>query len=201
MWGRHDFSWLLISVVQTLSVSLSKTDGPQYLSLLLSSLTHSLPVSLSSKWIMHWLTLAVLETLCSYQQYTLPSKHVFINVCLWVFLLDTSVFEKVYHKTENLTFLCVCPCVCWQESELQHVQQEKARLNLHLFNDTQKAAKYEQVSSLSHCGLRLDSKPSPSTHSHMHNGIVIRSRYHLFPGGEHTNGVFATWVEVEDCSS
>ncbi|XP_073674647.1 RIMS-binding protein 2 isoform X18 [Garra rufa] len=33
------------------------------------------------------------------------------------------------------------------ESELQHVLQEKARLNLRLFNDTQKAAKYEQVKS------------------------------------------------------
>lgn len=157
-------------------------------SLLLSSLARSLPVSLSSKWIMHWLTLAVLETLCSYQEYTLPSKRVFIRVRLWVFLLDTSVFENWYHITENLTLLCVCfvlVCVCSQESELQHVLQEKARLNLRLFNDTQKAAKYEQVSSLSHCGLRLDSKPSPSTHSHTHNGIVIRSRYHLFPGGEH----------------
>ncbi|XP_073767192.1 RIMS-binding protein 2 isoform X34 [Danio rerio] len=33
------------------------------------------------------------------------------------------------------------------ESELQHVLQEKARLNLRLFNDNQKAAKYEQVKS------------------------------------------------------
>ncbi|XP_056123898.1 RIMS-binding protein 2 isoform X25 [Rhinichthys klamathensis goyatoka] len=33
------------------------------------------------------------------------------------------------------------------ESELQHVLQEKARLNLRLFNDTQKATKYEQVKS------------------------------------------------------
>ncbi|XP_042618466.1 RIMS-binding protein 2-like isoform X15 [Cyprinus carpio] len=33
------------------------------------------------------------------------------------------------------------------ESELQHVLQEKARLNLRLFNDIQKAAKYEQVKS------------------------------------------------------
>ncbi|XP_026100467.1 peripheral-type benzodiazepine receptor-associated protein 1-like, partial [Carassius auratus] len=33
------------------------------------------------------------------------------------------------------------------ESELQHVLQEKARLNLRLFTDTQKAAKYEQVKS------------------------------------------------------
>ncbi|XP_051950924.1 RIMS-binding protein 2 [Xyrauchen texanus] len=33
------------------------------------------------------------------------------------------------------------------ESELQHVLQQKARLNLQLFNDTQKAAKNEQVKS------------------------------------------------------
>lgn len=104
-WRLHGFCWLLLSLVQTLSVSLSKTDGPQRLSLTVFS--HSLPVLLSSRWIMHWPTPAVLETLCSYQEYTLPSKRVFISVCLWIFLLDTITLEHLYHKT-NIVVCCLC---------------------------------------------------------------------------------------------
>jgi len=97
--------------------SFFQTDGPQRLSLT-DSLLHSLPVLLCTRWIMHWPTPAVMETLCSYQEYTLPSKRVFISVCLWIFLLGTITLEHLFHKTEILNFLFVC----WQEREVISAQ-------------------------------------------------------------------------------
>ncbi|XP_039544861.1 uncharacterized protein LOC120490990 [Pimephales promelas] len=62
------------------------------------------------------------------------------------------------------------------ESELQHVLQEKARLNLRLFNDTQNATKYEQVETLGcpayisafSTQLNPASPPAPQEHSSDH---------------------------------
>ncbi|XP_057212226.1 RIMS-binding protein 2 isoform X1 [Triplophysa rosa] len=70
----------------------------------------------------------------------------YCSVCAWEKETEISkkrkecevLEEEVKKKSQSCQTL---------ESELQHVLQEKARLNLQLFNDIQKAAKYEQVKS------------------------------------------------------